>query len=111
MEHRLQAACVKWFDFQYPNLKHLLFSIPNEGARSPRNGARLKAMGRRAGMPDMVYLGATSVTFVEFKTPKGRLSKEQKEMHTKLVASGFNVVVIRSLEEFKYWITVRTYDY
>lgn len=103
-EARLQIACVKWFDLQYPNHTHLLFSIPNEGARSPANGARMKAMGRRAGMPDMVFLGEKNVTFVEFKAPKGSLSKPQKELHAKLVASGYNVVIIRSVEEFMYWI-------
>lgn len=106
MEHHLQTACVKWFDLTYPKLKNLLFSIPNEGARSPRNGARLKAMGRRAGMPDLCLLPSIDskisyTVFFEFKTKKGKLSKAQEEMHEKLKTSAFcSVFVINDAKDF-----------
>ena len=33
-EHRLQCACVRWFGYQHPELRGLLFAVPNGGARS-----------------------------------------------------------------------------
>lgn len=41
-ESKLQIACVKWFDLTYPKLKLNLFSLPNEGSRTPANGASRK---------------------------------------------------------------------
>lgn len=44
-EHKIQCACVKWFAYAHPELKGLLFAVPNGGARSKATAGRLKAEG------------------------------------------------------------------
>lgn len=106
LESKLQIACVRWFDLTYPKLKLNLFSIPNEGSRTPANGARMKAQGRRAGCADMFlaypnpangYHGA----FIEFKATKGKQNENQLAFQKAVEAQGYAYVVIRSFDEFK----------
>ena len=100
-EARLQTMCVRWFDLQYPTKKLQLFSIPNEGVRNPVNGARMKAMGRRKGAPDMVLLASGGrVVFFEFKSEKGKLSPEQKAFHETIRGWGGMVYIVKSFDDF-----------
>ena len=100
-EARLQTMCVRWFDLQYPTKRLQLFSIPNEGVRNPVNGARMKAMGRRKGAPDMVLLASAGrVVFFEFKSEKGKLSPEQKAFHETIRGWGGMVYIVKSFDDF-----------
>jgi hypothetical protein len=116
-ESKLQIACVKWFDLTYPKLKLNLFSVPNEGSRTPANGARMKAQGRRAGCADMVLAVPKISTnkdavyscniiehhgiFIEFKASKGKQNENQLAFQKAVEAQGYAYVVIRSFDEFK----------
>jgi hypothetical protein len=111
LESQLQINCVRWFDLQYPKYKPLLFSIPNEGARTPQNGARMKAMGRRAGTADMflampfeaesfdgyLYHGL----FIEFKIGKGKQSDSQVSFEKAVVSQAYRYEIITSFDQFK----------
>ena len=56
------------------------FAVPNGEARSARTGAKLKAMGVRAGVADLCVVPTGGWTcFLELKTPKGQLSAAQRE--------------------------------
>lgn len=65
--------------------------------------AIMKAMGLRAGVPDLVLcFPRCRVVFVELKAPKpasSRLSPAQAEFHVELRGYGFGVFTISSLEE------------
>lgn len=102
-ESKLQQACVKWFDLQYPHYKLNLFSIPNEGARTPANGARMKAQGRRAGVADM-FLAVKKMhipgIFFEFKAPNGKQSPSQKDFQ-KSVEQDYMYEIITEFDDFK----------
>lgn len=103
-ESKLQIACVKWFDLQYPHLKYNLFAIPNEGARTPANGARMKAQGRRAGVADMffaMYGKGFHGMFIEFKADKGKQNENQKAFEKAVTTTGYKYEVVRSFDEFK----------
>jgi len=101
-EHRLQKACAAWFALRYGNRRAgILASIPNEGKRSPANAARLKSMGLRAGMPDLLILAPGGrAMFIELKTESGRLSPEQKKAHEAIAGLGHKVRTVRTLEAF-----------
>ncbi len=67
-----------------------------------RRGHILKASGLVPGMPDSMLLVARRgwhAMMVEYKTPNGVLSDEQKALHPVLIAAGFNVEVARTLDE------------
>lgn len=111
-EDKIQSDCFMWFYNAYPVLRGLLFHIPNGGQRSAREANKFKAMGVIAGIPDLflsipsrnkngLNTGLYYGLYIEMKTPTGVLSKEQKEIHIKLIAQGYHVTVCRSLEEFK----------
>ena len=101
-ESSLQTICVRWYDLQYPFAKLRLFSIPNEGQRNPVNGARMKAMGRRKGAPDLVYmLDNGQVAFIEFKTDKGRQSPEQKDFQQQAEKQFIGYHIVRTFDQFR----------
>lgn len=103
-ESRLQQACTRWFDWQYPQYMLNFFSIPNEGARTPANGARMKAMGRRRGVADMclvipqkpIYNGL----FIEFKIGKGKQSPEQIAFQEAVESKGYRYQIITNIDQF-----------
>lgn len=115
-EHNIQAACVRWFGYAHPELRGLLFSVPNGGARSKATAGRLKAEGVTAGVSDLILLvprcrasitenNAASIEIkhalcIEMKTQKGYQSHEQKEWQKKVEDHGYNYAVCHSLDEF-----------
>ena len=107
-ESQIQRMCVKWFDFYFPALKLNLFSIPNEGKRTPRNGARMNAQGRRKGAADM-FLAVPNLKhgnivhgiFIEFKKPGEKQSDEQKEFQHSVEKAGYRYELITSLDQFE----------
>ena len=52
-----------------------------------------------AGIPDAIVMRNGVVVWVEFKTPKGKLSKEQETFIFEWTAHGGLVFVVRSIEE------------
>lgn len=114
-ESLMQQGCVRWFDYQYPKKRMNLFSIPNEGKRTPENGARMTAMGRRKGVADMFLAiagwhkteeGLTAVhgVFFEFKSDNGSQAKEQKDFQKAVEEAGYLYVIIKTGEEFQKFI-------
>ena len=103
-ESRLQVNAVKWFDLQYPRFKLNLFSIPNEGARTVANGARMKAQGRRAGVADLFFAFANYEKhglFIEFKSGKRKQSKEQIAFQTAVEKEDYQYEVVSDFDQFK----------
>jgi hypothetical protein len=86
---------------RYPELQ-LLFHIANGEQRSRITGARLKAAGVKAGVPDLLLpvgkRGFHSL-YIEMKTEIGIISNKQKYWIEKLTEQGNYVKVCRSWEE------------
>ena len=75
-EHQEQVAFIQWFRRTYPDVR--IFAIPNGEARSQSAGARLKAEGVSAGVPDL-FIPAWN-TWIEMKrSDGGRISPKQKD--------------------------------
>jgi len=79
----------------------LIFHIVNEGKRSPAEGARLKRMGMRSGVPDLCFpiksaCGKYSSLFIEMKNENGHLSESQIAFIKTLRESGNRVVMCRT---------------
>lgn len=102
IEHRLQCACVRWFNLQYPALRGRLFAVPNGGRRDAATGARLKEEGVVAGVADLILLKSNSrygALLVEMKAGRGRQSPSQRQWQAS-VQDEYLYVVCRSLNEF-----------
>lgn len=103
-EHRIQCACVRWFNVQYPKLHGRLFAVPNGGRRDATTAAKLKAEGVVPGVADLVLLISNrdyGALLIEMKTPKGRQSDSQKKWEKTVCADAeYKYVVCRSLDDF-----------
>jgi hypothetical protein len=101
-ETQIQQAFFKWVELAYPLYRPFIFSIPNGGRRSPREGKRLKMEGMLSGIPDLFiaiphhsYHG----TWIEFKTREGCLSDNQRKAIKNLTHMGYDCHVCRSWED------------
>lgn len=103
-EHCIQQACVRWFSFQYPELRGRLFAVPNGGRRDAVTGAKLKVEGVIAGVSDLILLKSThqyGALLIEMKTPKGRQSEHQRWWQSVICDKDeYKYVVCRSLDDF-----------
>jgi len=100
-ESSLQIECVAWFRKEYPN--HVIFSIPNGGARNVITGAILKREGVMRGTPDLQVLFANNGyngLFIEMKTKKGTQSEFQKEFEAYCRKFGYKYVICRTKIDF-----------
>lgn len=103
-ESDLQIRCVKWFAYEYPHLRMLLYHPKNEGhARGRLQGAIAKAEGVVPGVADLILqlpAGNHACLAIEMKTKTGRQSKEQKLWQFYLTAAQGCYVIVRSHEQF-----------
>lgn len=74
------------------------FHVPNGGGRSKIEGAIFKAMGVKAGVPDLIFIWRGRTIAIELKGPDGRLTAIQKEVQSALTLAGAVVHEARSLE-------------
>lgn len=88
-EHYHQAYFVSWFRKTRPN--DTLFAIPNGGHRGKGQATKLRAEGVLAGVWDLFWLD--QMTWIEMKTPKGKLSQSQIEFGKRAEAAGYKLIV------------------
>ena len=99
-EHNEQAALMQWWQLaslRFGIPEPLLFAIPNGGLRNRITGAKMKAEGVRAGVPDL-FLAVASMgyngLFIELKQEHaGRTSSAQDAMLSLLEAQGYRTAV------------------
>lgn len=96
-----QIGVIEWAEWhtpQYPELK-LLHHIPNGGKRNATEAARFKAMGVKAGVPDLflpVPRGGYAGLYIEMKYGRNRTTDRQKEWMHALRQQGYKVEVCYS---------------
>jgi hypothetical protein len=97
-----QKAIVHWWGLQYPEYEKNLFHIPNGAKRTKFQGAELKRLGLRPGVPDLflaVPRGTFHGMFIELKTSKGVVSPVQLSYLELLTEEGYCAVVSRGAED------------
>ena len=102
LESDLQIACVKWFRLQYGN--KLLFAIPNGEKRNVITATILKRQGVLSGIPDLFLAEPNKIysgLFIEMKSDKGKLTRNQTDMIFMLKQNNYDVAVCNSFESFK----------
>ena len=120
-ESKLQQDCVAWFRGEYPEFAMLLIHPINEGSGHTQMDRRRqgihKAEGAVAGASDLLFFlpsyypvaGVNGQTLwtevhglaIEFKTPRGMQSEEQKKFKRYIEAAGYGYRIVRSREEFR----------
>jgi hypothetical protein len=77
----------------------LVFHVPNGGQRVKAEAGRLKAMGTRAGIPDLVVLIDGRAYGLELKTARGRQNPAQKTMAETWRRAGCDYEIARTVTE------------
>jgi hypothetical protein len=101
-ESALQKAMIEYLDRRGVRRDNVVFAVPNEGRRSRHVGGILKSMGMLPGVADLAIVAPGGrAHFVEVKTPKGRLSKSQREFRDRCVAMRVPWAMVRSLDDLE----------
>lgn len=88
-EQALQIAIVALLDVILPR-GSIVHHSPNGGRRSKAEAGLFKAMGTRAGWPDLtIFAPGIRPIFIELKAGKGRLTEGQEKMRDRLLHLGF----------------------
>ena len=78
----------------------VMFHVPNGEWRDKRSAAKLKAMGLRPGVADLVFdAGGSNILYLELKVPGGRLSEVQRQFKAHAEAIGRHYAVAHSVNE------------
>jgi len=118
-EEELHRACVRWADAQSGALPELdaLFHPPNGGARTAKEGARMKKMGVKPGVPDLCLPIVRPVVWkngdvipagglwIELKSENGRLRDSQRVWRDRLLEHDHCWTLCRSLDAFRAAVT------
>jgi hypothetical protein len=101
-ESKIQSEIFIWFRNENLGTNNIIFSVPNEGSNVKEQMYK-KSMGMLSGASDLICIYNGQLLFVECKDGKGKQSEKQIDFERKVKANGFEYVVVRSLEQFK-WI-------
>ena len=103
-EAQLQHHCYRWFCSQFPHDRKYLWMQYNN-PRNPVEGAKLVGMGLQKGIADMCYLAKGNFPyFLELKIEKGKQTPEQAAWQRAVEERGAIYAIVRSIEEFQFWI-------
>ena len=99
-EHDLQCAICDYLDIR----RVCYWAVPNGGKRSKIEASRMQKSGVKSGVPDITIVHEGQFYGLEVKkpktlTPKGRLSKNQKNMIEKIEEHGGDVKVVYSVQD------------
>lgn len=101
----MQIALLEWAELVQVGqhtLADWLAHIPNGAARSPVEASILKAMGTKAGMPDLILPIRTphyGSVYWELKADNGKPSGAQLERHAMLRVGGAYVNIARRWDD------------
>lgn len=97
-EDRIQKAVVQFLALNArPGVVY--WHTPNGGSRNPIEAKKLKGMGVRAGMPDIMLLADGKLYALELKTEKGRVSPRQLDVLDDLIDAGAETAVAFGLRD------------
>lgn len=97
-EESFQRSVAEYLDLVLP--QHAFwFHVPSGGKRSKAEAGIFKAMGAKAGIPDICIIYKGRAHFIELKAPRSYLSKQQRETMRLLNTAGAFVWIkeVRSL--------------
>tara|TARA_R100000951_G_C2643774_1_gene181823 strand:- start:1000 stop:1338 length:339 start_codon:yes stop_codon:yes gene_type:complete len=105
-EDAIHAAIVQYLQLVLPK-EALFWHTPNTfSSARPAFHAKLKRMGRLAGIPDLLVLHGGNLIGLEVKAAKGKQSPEQRYIEGAFVEAGATYYVVRSIDDTKEALTL-----
>ena len=105
LESDIQIQVVEYLALMAAQCGFLFFAVPNEGLGQAKTGAglgrmaRLKKMGLRSGVADLVLVKAGQAYFLELKRPCGKWSANQQLFAGDCYLAGAGYAVAYSFDE------------
>ena len=96
----MQAEFFMWHWNTFPEERGMLCGNINNSQNAIK-GQINRALGVVKGRADMEYNHMSTTIFIEFKTPDGYQSTDQKKFQALVESQGFRYVIPRSVEEGK----------
>jgi len=104
-EDAIHLAIVRYLKMALPK-DALFWHTPNTFPSAKiQYHVKLKAMGRRAGIPDLLVLHGAKLIGLEVKAPKGCQSPEQKGIQEQFESAGGHYHLVRSIDDVKAVLT------
>ncbi|MBH8567304.1 VRR-NUC domain-containing protein [Microvirga sp. STS02] len=103
-EARIQQNCLVWLNRHHREVERWYHSIPNGTNTDEITAARQKSTGLKSGVSDTFLpepRGAYHGLYVEYKTPTGTLSQNQKDFIKSMRAKGYCCVVLDNQPAFE----------
>lgn len=97
-EQQLQISVAQLLDVALP-ADAVWFHVPNGGGRGRAEAGIFKAMGVKAGVPDLWLFYRNKTFAIELKAGRGRHSADQILMQARLVRAGVLFGEARSLDD------------
>ena len=96
-EEQLHRAVARFLDVALP--EDAWWSTFPSGGGGKIRGARLKAMGLKAGVPDILIIWRGEAFWIELKAKGGRVSSAQWETRTAIARAGSHVGFVYGVDE------------
>lgn len=96
-ETKLHICVAEWL---MGACSHVLWTHPANQGRSPQEGAKLKKMGVRAGVADLIFWHEGKFMAIELKTESG-MSPVQKEFKRRFEQAGGLFAICTSVKEVR----------
>lgn len=97
-EQTLQVSLVRVLSFAL-TAETAFFHVGNGGYRTYAEAGIFRAMGVKAGVPDLVFIHAGHAFGLELKSDEGQLSIAQRAMQAELREAGMRIETVRSVDE------------
>lgn len=105
LESDIQIQLVEYLNLMAPSRGFLFFSSPNEAMGKAQSGAgmgrmmRLRRMGLRSGVADLVIVKNGRVYFLEMKRRTGKQSVNQLQFEADAIRAGAEYAVAHGFDE------------
>lgn len=100
-EEKEQTTFFRWLGYAHPNLRKVVYAIPNGGSRNIFEAYNMKLAGVTAGIPDVnVDIPAKDGKYhglrLEFKVKGRKCTPIQQDIHEALRAQNYRVETVYS---------------
>ena len=105
LESAIQIQLVEYLSLVAPQRGFLVFAVPNEGMGKAQSGAgmgrmmKLRRMGLRSGVADLVIVKDGRAYFLEMKRRLGKQSVNQLDFEADAIRAGAEYAVSHSFDE------------
>ena len=96
-EAQIQASIVAYLKAVVPH--GVVMAIPNAAVRRRGGRAGNAVPGLTKGAPDLLLTVAGRAYFLEVKTPRGKVSDDQRHVHQCLQVAGAGTAVVNSVDQ------------